>query len=59
MDKLTINVLSEKVTWKPLQIDSGTHELLSRLSRETGVSMARLVSECVKFCENRIEVFYD
>lgn len=59
MDKLKITISSEKLTWKPLQIDSGTHELLSRLSRETGVSMAKLVSECVKFCENRIEVFHE
>lgn len=59
MEKLIVTLPSEKVTWTPMNIDNTTHELLKRLSKETGLPMTRIVSESVRFCADRIEVVYE
>jgi hypothetical protein len=36
-------------------VPPGTYDQLARLSRETGVSMCRLVDQCVAFALERLE----
>jgi hypothetical protein len=56
MDMLKIKPLEKGKSWKQFMMDSVTHETLLQLSKVTGVSMSRLVSEMVEFCANRVEI---
>lgn len=57
MDKLTIMSIKEPPSYKGcVRINETTHEILTNLSSETGLSFSALVNRIVKWAEPYIEV---
>lgn len=56
MDKFTVRLQGKSDGYKPCVIDIATHEKLSQLKEDTGVSMTKLVAQMVDFCIERLEI---
>lgn len=56
MDKFTVKLQGKPDGYKPCMIDIATHEKLSQLKEDTGVSMTKLVAQMVDFCIERLEI---
>ena len=59
MDKFIIKQQTKAEGYKPALITLATHELLTQTKEETGVSITRLIEECVKFALERLEIKED
>lgn len=46
-------------SFKSVIVDADTHQLLSELKDETGISIARLIAGCVRFALDHLEVEED
>ena len=58
-DKFIIKPQPKADSYKPALITSTTHDLLTQAKEETGVSITRLIEECVKFALERLEIEED
>lgn len=59
MDKFIIHVSGKSDGYKPCVLDIATHEKLSQIKEDTGVSMTRIISQMVDFCMERMEIKED
>lgn len=57
MDKFKIvKNISQPVAFRPIQIRVTTYDTLKMVQNETGVNLAELVDNMVRFCAERLEV---
>lgn len=57
MDKFVLkSEPAGKRSFKSALIDFDTHDRLKQLNEMTGISISKLIAECVKFCLERLEV---
>lgn len=59
MDKFIIKPQSKSKGYKPALITIETHELLTQVKEETGVTMTRFIEEAVRFALDRLEIKED
>lgn len=56
MDKFIIKPYTKSEGYKPVIVDTKTHELLSQMKEMTGVPITRLIEQAVNFAFERIEI---
>lgn len=56
MDKFIVRVVGKNDGYKPCMVDVATHEKLSQIKEDTGISMTKIIAQMVDFCLERLEI---
>ena len=60
MDKLILRKQKHRgAAYKVCKIDAESHELISRISQESGLSMAHVLGDIIDFAVSRLEIKED
>ena len=58
MDTIKIESRKSKkrTEYKQVLVPNATHEALLQISKDTGISMSKLVTKMIEFCADKIEI---